>query len=52
VVRQTTVFDPAGCLGLAYWYLLYPIHHRVFGRMLRGIQRATPGGPAPAPTRT
>jgi hypothetical protein len=40
VVRQTTVFDPAGYVGLAYWYLLYPIHHRVFSRMLRGIQRA------------
>jgi uncharacterized protein YbjT (DUF2867 family) len=40
VVRQTTVFDPLGFLGLAYWYLLYPIHHRVFSRMLRGIQRA------------
>lgn len=52
LVRQTTVFDPAGCLGLAYWYLLYPIHHRVFGRMLRGIQRATPGGPGAMPTRT
>jgi uncharacterized protein YbjT (DUF2867 family) len=42
VVRQTTVFDPAGYVGLAYWYLLYPVHHRVFSRMLRGIQRATP----------
>jgi uncharacterized protein YbjT (DUF2867 family) len=40
-VRQTTVFDPAGYVGLAYWYLLYPIHHRVFSRMLRGIARAT-----------
>jgi uncharacterized protein YbjT (DUF2867 family) len=40
IVRQTTVFDPAGYVGLAYWYLLYPIHHRVFSRMLRGIQRA------------
>jgi uncharacterized protein YbjT (DUF2867 family) len=40
VVRQTTVFDPAGYVGLAYWYLLYPIHHRVFSRMLLGIQRA------------
>jgi uncharacterized protein YbjT (DUF2867 family) len=38
-VRQTTVFDPAGCVGLAYWYLLCPIHHLVFGRMLRGIGR-------------
>lgn len=41
VVRQTTVFDPAGYVGLAYWYLLYPVHQRVFSRMLRGIQRAT-----------
>ncbi|HWX97975.1 MAG TPA: DUF2867 domain-containing protein [Solirubrobacteraceae bacterium] len=40
LIRQTTVFDPAGYVGLAYWYLLYPIHHRVFSRMLRGIQRA------------
>jgi Protein of unknown function (DUF2867) len=39
-VRQTTVFDPSGYVGLAYWYLFYPIHHRVFSRMLRGIQRA------------
>jgi uncharacterized protein YbjT (DUF2867 family) len=52
VVRQTTVFDPAGCLGLAYWYLLYPIHHRVFGRMLRGIQQAALGEPGVRPTRT
>jgi uncharacterized protein YbjT (DUF2867 family) len=41
MVRQTTVFDPAGYVGLAYWYLLYPVHHRVFSRMLRGIERAT-----------
>jgi uncharacterized protein YbjT (DUF2867 family) len=39
-VCQTTVFDPAGCVGLAYWYLLCPIHHLVFGSMLRGIGRA------------
>jgi uncharacterized protein YbjT (DUF2867 family) len=41
VVRQTTVFDPAGYVGLVYWYLLYPVHRRVFSRMLRGIRRAT-----------
>jgi hypothetical protein len=40
-IRQTTIFDPAGYLGLAYWYLLYPLHHRVFAAMLRGLQRAT-----------
>jgi uncharacterized protein YbjT (DUF2867 family) len=39
-VRQTTVFDPAGYAGLAYWYLFCPIHHIVFSRMLRGIGRA------------
>ena len=40
VIRQTTLFDPAGYVGLAYWYLFYPVHHRVFSRMLRGVQRA------------
>ena len=39
-VRQTTVFDPAGYVGLAYWYLFCPLHHRVFRGMLRGIGRA------------
>jgi uncharacterized protein YbjT (DUF2867 family) len=39
-VRQTTVFDPAGYVGLAYWYLFCPVHHWVFGSMLRGIARA------------
>jgi uncharacterized protein YbjT (DUF2867 family) len=36
-VRQTTVFDPAGYVGLVYWYLLCPIHQLVFRSMLRGI---------------
>ena len=40
-IRQTTIFDPAGYLGLAYWYLLYPVHSRIFGAMLRGLQRAS-----------
>lgn len=39
-IRQTTVFDPAGYVGLLYWYLLYPVHHRIFGAMLRGLRRA------------
>jgi uncharacterized protein YbjT (DUF2867 family) len=34
---QTTLFDPSGLAGLAYWYLLYPVHRRVFRSMLRGI---------------
>ena len=40
-IRQTTVFDPAGYVGLAYWYLLYPVHHAIFKAMLRGVQRVT-----------
>jgi hypothetical protein len=40
-IRQTTVFDPAGYVGLAYWYLFCPVHHLVFGGMLRGIARTT-----------
>jgi uncharacterized protein YbjT (DUF2867 family) len=43
-IRQTTVFDPAGYIGLAYWYLLYPVHHGVFAAMLRGLRRASLAG--------
>jgi uncharacterized protein YbjT (DUF2867 family) len=39
-VRQTTVFDPAGYVGLAYSYLLCPVHELVFAGMIRGIVRA------------
>jgi uncharacterized protein YbjT (DUF2867 family) len=39
-IRQTTVFDPAGYVGLAYWYFFSPIHHFVFNSMLRGIAGA------------
>lgn len=39
-IRQTTVFDPAGYVGLAYWHLLWPVHRLVFRRALEGIARA------------
>jgi hypothetical protein len=39
-IRQTAIFDPVGLLGRAYWYALYPLHHLVFGGMLRGIAQA------------
>ena len=39
-IRQTAIFDPLGLWGLAYWYLLYPLHHFVFAGMLRNIGRA------------
>lgn len=43
-IRQTAVFDPAGLLGLAYWYAIYPLHALVFTRMLRGIAGRGAGG--------
>jgi hypothetical protein len=39
LIHQTAVFEPAGLLGLAYWYSLYPVHGPVFGGMLKGIAR-------------
>jgi hypothetical protein len=39
-IQQTAIFDPVGLSGLAYWYLLFPIHHLIFSRMLRNIAAA------------
>lgn len=39
-LRQTAKFLPQGIAGLAYWYLLLPLHNHVFRRMLQGIARA------------
>lgn len=44
-LRQTTVFDPAGVVGLVYWYLLYPVHRTIFQAMLHGLNRSTHSGP-------
>lgn len=41
-VRQTAIYDPVGLAGLAYWYLVYPLHQIVFAGMLRGIIRCGP----------
>jgi uncharacterized protein YbjT (DUF2867 family) len=49
VIRQTTVFDPAGYLGLAYWYMLYPVHHTIFATMLRGLRRVSQRSDGPQP---
>jgi len=40
LIRQTAIFDPVGLSGLAYWYLIYPLHQLVFAGMLRGIAMA------------
>ena len=37
---QTARFLPRGLFGLAYWYAMLPLHHVVFGRLLRGIRAA------------
>lgn len=39
-IRQTAIFDPVGVSGLAYWYLVYPLHRLVFAGMLHGIVTA------------
>jgi hypothetical protein len=39
-ITQTALFDPDGVAGLAYWYLVWPIHRRIFASMLRGIALA------------
>ncbi len=39
-ITQTALFDPDGVAGLAYWYLIWPMHRRIFASMLRGIALA------------
>jgi uncharacterized protein YbjT (DUF2867 family) len=34
---QTAFFAPKGLSGLAYWYLLYPIHRVIFSGMIRKV---------------
>ena len=43
-IRQTALFDPVGLAGLAYWYLVFPLHRMVFSGMLAGIARAADAG--------
>ncbi len=37
IIRQTALFDPKGLAGLAYWYVLYPVHVKIFDGMIRKI---------------
>ena len=34
---QAAFFAPKGLFGLAYWYLLYPIHRLIFAGMIRNL---------------
>jgi len=36
-IVQTAFFEPKGLPGLAYWYVLYPIHGLIFRGMVRRI---------------
>jgi len=40
IIRQTAVFDPVGLGGLAYWYLVWPLHQIVFTGMLQNLAGA------------
>jgi hypothetical protein len=44
LIRQTAIFDPLGLAGLAYWYVLYPLHKLMFGKMLARIGAAAGSG--------
>lgn len=37
MLTQTAFFASKGLVGLAYWYLLYPIHGLIFGGMIRRL---------------
>ncbi len=47
VIRQSAHFEPSGLAGLAYWYLLWPVHEVMFRGMLRRIAAAAMKAPAP-----
>ncbi len=36
---QTAFFEPKGLPGLAYWYLLYPVHGLIFRGTVRELAR-------------
>ena len=50
-LEQTAFFEPKGLPGLAYWYLLYPLHGLIFRGMVRRLAaRALAGEAAPRPS--
>ena len=36
-IVQTAFFEPKGLPGLAYWYLLYPVHALIFRGLIRAL---------------
>lgn len=53
-VTQTATLVPAGVLGVAYWYALWPLHDLIFRGMLRSMARHAESlaarGPSTPPT--
>jgi hypothetical protein len=43
---QTAFFAPKGLSGLAYWYLLYPVHRIIFAGMIRNLAQRSAALPA------
>jgi Protein of unknown function (DUF2867) len=41
---QTAIFAPRGLVGALYWYLLYPIHGRIFSDLVRAIATVAEAG--------
>ncbi len=39
LLNQTAMFAPKGLFGLAYWYVLYPIHSLIFSGMIRNLAK-------------
>ncbi len=50
-IVQKALFAPRGLLGLAYWYLLYPVHRVIFSGLIREIARRSAPSLDPAPNR-
>jgi hypothetical protein len=36
---QTVFFAPKGLPGIVYWYLLYPLHVLIFGKMIKMLAK-------------
>jgi len=43
LLSQTAVFAPKGLAGLAYWYLLYPVHALIFRGLIRRVAGVAAG---------
>ena len=39
-LQMLTKYVPRGLLGLAYWYMIYPLHRFMFRGMLEGMANA------------